>query len=66
LLIGLKALLAGFLASVNDALKSHYLNKQALRANEAESVENTDNVVKFTQNLVSGELTEQLMRLVRF
>lgn len=65
-------MLAGYLGSLNDVLKNSGEKKQRSRKKEDSDdeeeksgdilEENSDNVVVFTQKLVAGELTEQLMR----
>ena len=56
-----KALLAGYLGSIDEYAKSYNL-KVANKSSQTEDPGET--VAVFTQNLVSGELTEQLMRYV--
>ncbi len=63
-----KALIAGYLGSINEKIREFYSNQQ--QAANKQSSQGTDlesnsqeSIVKYSQGLVSGELTEQLMRL---
>ena len=57
----LKALLAGYLGSINDTLKE-INSKEPKKSSQSEADETGNSVVVFSQTLVAGELTEQLMR----
>lgn len=66
-----KPLLVGYLDSINEAVKrcvianSNNKTNKSSQINAETSDENKpDSVAVFTQKLVSGELTEQLMRLL--
>jgi DNA polymerase epsilon subunit 1 len=64
------ALIAGYVGSVNEQLKqSHSSTSSSLVKKNNETVEGakkeSENLVKFCQDLVSGEITEQLMRLTQ-
>jgi predicted component of type VI protein secretion system len=56
-------LLAGYLGSIYEALKS-YNQRMANKSSQSSQpdAKDVESVMTFTQNLVSGELTEQLMR----
>jgi DNA polymerase epsilon subunit 1 len=62
-----KALIAGYLGNISDKIaeQSAEINDQTSQPIDSlEANNNTkENLVKHSQNLVSGELTEQLMRL---
>ncbi len=55
-------MLAGYLGSIDEYAKSYNLKQ----ADKTSQTEEDETVSLFTQNLVSGELTEQLMRLLFF
>ena len=55
-------MLAGYIGSIDEYAKSFNL-KQLNKTSQSESeTEKVETVAVYTQNLVSGELTEQLMR----
>ena len=55
-------MLAGYLGSIDEYAKNYNLKQ----ADKTSQTEEDETVSLFTQNLVSGELTEQLMRLFFF
>ena len=69
-----KTLIAGYLGSVNETLKDLYAKQKSKAANahsqstdsaSESGKDDSDNVVTFSQKLISGEMTEQLMRLTQ-
>jgi len=57
-----KTLIAGYLGSVNEQLKELHASQKTADGGEDENKQ-ASNIVAFSQQLISGEMTEQLMRL---
>ena len=59
------ALLAGYLGSINEKIKDFYAKQANKSSQQPDSQVENESVALFSQRLVSGELTEQLMRLTQ-
>ena len=66
-----KTLLAGYLGSINEQLKESHSSiisnqnqhSQSTTDGSTSTISDNNNIVVFSQQLISGEMTEQLMRL---
>lgn len=61
-----KTLIAGYLGSISETVKDLHLKaKNKTPDSPGSKEEETENIVTFSQKLISGEMTEQLMRLTQ-
>ena len=57
-----QTLLAGYIGSIDEYARAYNLQQANKLSQSQPEAEKAETVVVYTQNLVSGELTEQLMK----